>query len=429
MTVNKLEEDLKILIDKTVQVVSIEELKNKLIKYYQNNIPLRVKLGLDPTSPDIHLGHTVVLNKMRQFQDLGHEVILIIGDFTALIGDPSGRNITRKPLSKDEIEKNATTYTEQVFKILDPKKTKIEYNSKWLRQLGSDGFIKLCSKFTISQILQREDFSNRLKENKPIAIHEIIYPIAQAYDSVMIKADVELGGTDQTFNLLLGRELQKEFGQEPQIIMTMPILEGIDGIEKMSKSLKNYIGITESPSDIFGKIMSISDELMLKYYLLLTPINSSEIENYRSLIKENKLNPKDLKIKLAKLIISKFYNEQEANKAESNFLHIFSERKLPSNVPISIYPCSKEKLWIVKIILNEKMVPSQSEARRLIKQGAVYYKEFPHNENIPSDISIKEMIKVSSENFEFNISKPMLILLKVGKKQFKAIQFKEMKSN
>lgn len=423
MITNKIEEDINILINKAIQVVSVEELRKKLLRFYQEGTPLKVKLGLDPTSPDIHLGHTVVLNKMREFQDLGHEVILIIGDFTALIGDPSGRNITRKPLSKEEIEKNASTYTKQVLKILDPQKTKIEYNSKWLRQLGSDGFIRLCSKFTVSQILQREDFSNRLKDNKPISIHEIIYPIAQAYDSVMIKADVELGGTDQTFNLLLGRELQKEFSQEPQIIMTMPILEGIDGIEKMSKSLKNYIGITESPSEIFGKIMSISDELMFKYYLILTNTTSSEIENYKYLIKENKLNPKDLKINLAKLIIKRFYNEEEAEKAAENFLHIFSERKLPRLFEVSSYKCQKEKLWIVKLILNERMVPSQSEARRLIKQGAVYYKNLSINEDLPTELSIKDMTKVISENLELDISKPIIILLKVGKTKFKAIKF------
>jgi len=423
MITKKIENDINILINKAIQVVSVEELKKKLLRFYQEGIPLKVKLGLDPTSPDIHLGHTVVLNKMREFQDLGHEVILIIGDFTALIGDPSGRSLTRKPLTKDEIEKNASTYTEQVLKILDPSKTKIEYNSKWLRQLGSDGFIRLCSKFTVSQILQREDFSNRLKENKPISVHEIIYPIAQAYDSVMIKADVELGGTDQTFNLLLGRELQKEFGQEPQIIMTMPILEGIDGIEKMSKSLKNYIGITENPSEIFGKIMSISDELMFKYYLLLTNTTPLDIENYKYLIRDNKLNPKDLKINLAKLIIKRFYSEEEAEKAAENFLRFFSEKKLPQLYEVSCYKCQKEKLWIVKLILNEGMAPSQSEARRLIKQGAVYYKILSINENSPTEISIKDMTKVISENFEIDISKPISILLKVGKTKFKAIKF------
>jgi len=423
MNAYAIEEDLKKLAHRCIQMVNSEELRIKLIRYYKEGIRIKVKLGLDPTSPDIHLGHTIVLRKMRDFQDLGHEVILIIGDFTALIGDPSGRNITRKPLSREEIEKNAETYRTQVCKILDPDKTKIEFNSTWLRALGSDGFIKLCSKFTVSQILQRDDFTKRMKENQPIFLHELVYPLAQGYDSVMIKADVELGGTDQTFNLLLGRELQREFNQEPQIAITMPILEGTDGTEKMSKSLNNYIGITESPRQIFGKLMSISDPLMFRYYALLTDMEEIEIAKNKKAVEDSIINPRDLKITLAKHIITQFHNQEEADNAESDFLHTFSERKLPEDLPISFNNCEPKKIWLIKLILQEGMAKTQSEARRLIQQGGVYFKIIPDFEIIPVDLSIKEMNKVADEGLEIDISNPLVVLLRVGKKQFRAIKF------
>ncbi len=419
----QLEKDLKKLLRNCVQVINEDELREKLIRYYKGGKALKAKLGLDPTAPDIHLGHTIVLNKLRDFQDLGHEVILIIGDFTGMIGDPSGRSLTRKPLSSEEIEKNAETYRNQVFKILDPDKTIVEYNSKWHKTLGSDGFIKLCSKFTVSQILQRDDFANRLRENKPISMHELIYPIAQAYDSVMIEADVELGGTDQTFNLLLGRDLQREFNQEPQICMTLPILEGLDGIEKMSKSLNNYIGVTEPPKEIFGKIMSISDELMLKYYLLLTDIDDQTIELWKTQIKENKLNPRDLKSNLAKMLVKKFYSEIEANQAEIEFNQVFSHHKLPDDVPVSFYNCQEEPMWIVKLILQEKMANSQSEARRLIKQGGVYYKIMEDFDTKICNLSVNEMNNLTNENFEIDVNNPLSLVLKVGKKNFRIIRF------
>lgn len=419
----RIEQDLKKLLRNCVQVVSVDELRIKLMRYYREGKPLKAKLGLDPTAPDIHLGHTIVLRKLRDFQDLGHEVILIIGDFTGLIGDPSGRSLTRKPLTREEIDKNAETYRNQIFKILDPHKTRVEYNSSWHRDLGSDGFIKLCSKFTVSQILQRDDFATRMKENKPISIHELIYPIAQAYDSVMVVADVELGGTDQTFNLLLGRELQREFQQEPQICMTLPILEGLDGVEKMSKSLSNYVGVTEPPKEIFGKIMSISDELMFKYYLLLTNIDEPNIEEWKNQIKENKLNPKDLKIALAKHIIHEFYSEQEAEKAKKDFMQLFSQHRLPEEIPVSFYNCQPEKIWIVKLILQEKMVNSQSEARRLIKQGGVYYKILKDFDTESYSFSVNEMDKLVDENYEIDVSYPLSIILKVGKRNFRVIKF------
>jgi len=420
---NKIEQDMKKLLKNCVQVVSEEELRNKLLRYYKEGKPLKAKLGLDPTAPDIHLGHTIVLRKLRDFQDLGHEVILIIGDFTGMIGDPSGRSATRKPLTQEEIEKNAETYRQQVFKILDPKKTRVEYNSKWHRELGSDGFIKLCSKFTISQILQRDDFATRLKENKPISMHELIYPIAQAYDSVMIQADVELGGTDQTFNLLLGRELQREFQQEPQICMTLPILEGLDGIEKMSKSLGNYIGVTEPPKEIYGKVMSISDELMFKYYSLLTDVDEKIIDEWKNQIKANTLNPKDLKAELAKKLVRQFYSDEDATKAELEFNKVFSQHKLPEDIPISFYNCKPEKVWLVKIILQEKMAISQSEVRRLIRQGGVYYKILQDFQTEEKELSVDEMERLDDENYEIDISNPMSLILKVGKKNFKIIKF------
>lgn len=419
----RIEKDLKKLLRNCVQVVSVNELRMKLMRYYKEGKPLKAKLGLDPTAPDIHIGHTIVLRKLRDFQDLGHQVILIIGDFTGLIGDPSGRSLTRKPLTREEIDKNAETYRNQIFKILDPNKTRVEYNSSWHRALGSDGFIKLCSKFTIAQILQRDDFSTRMKENKPISIHELIYPIAQAYDSVMIEADVELGGTDQTFNLLLGRELQREFEQEPQICMTLPILEGLDGIEKMSKSLNNYIGVTDPPEEIFGKIMSISDELMFKYYLLLTNIDERTIEEWRNRIKENELNPRDLKVELAKYLVKEFYSEQEAEKAEKDFMRVFSQHKLPKDIPVSFYDCQSGKIWIVKLILQEKMANSQSEARRLIKQGGVYYKILQDFDAESYSFSVNEMKKLDDDNYEIDVNYPLSIVLKVGKKNFRIIKF------
>ncbi|OGF58677.1 MAG: tyrosine--tRNA ligase [Candidatus Fischerbacteria bacterium RBG_13_37_8] len=423
MDVKKIEEDLDRLVKNCIQVVNVEELKVKLIRYYREGKPIKAKLGLDPTAPDIHLGHTIVLRKLRDFQYMGDEVILIIGDFTGLIGDPSGRNVTRKPLSRDEIEKNAETYRQQIFKILDPAKTRVEYNSTWLRELGSDGFIRLCSRFTVSQILQRDDFSTRLKENKPISVHELIYPIAQAYDSVMIEADVELGGTDQTFNLLLGRELQREYQQEPQICMTLPILEGLDGVEKMSKSLGNYIGVTESPKEIFGKVMSISDQLMFRYYALLTGVPDTELETWKSMISDNKLNPMELKTRLARTLIEQFYDAAEAEQAEIEFKHIFSERKLPEEMPVSFYNCEDQKIWIIKLIMQEGMVSSQSEVRRLIKQGGVYYKIISDFENVPAELPQSEMERVPDANFEVDACAPMALILKVGKKSFRLIKF------
>ncbi|MCP2598467.1 tyrosine--tRNA ligase [Candidatus Aminicenantes bacterium AC-335-L06] len=293
------EEQLEYIKKGTVEIIQEDELLKKFERSIKENRPLRVKVGFDPTAPDIHLGHTVVIRKMKHFQDLGHEVIFLIGDFTGLIGDPSGRSSTRPPMTREEILKNAETYKQQVFKILDPKKTIIDFNSRWLGKLTSFDIIRLASKYTVARILERDDFSNRMKKNLPISIHEILYPLMQAYDSVALKADVEMGGTDQKFNLLVGREIQREYGQEPQVIITMPLLEGLDGVEKMSKSLGNYIGITEPPSEIYGKIMSISDELMFRYYELLTDLSQLEIQKLKESEKE-KIR-RELKEKLSKM--------------------------------------------------------------------------------------------------------------------------------
>jgi len=351
-----------------------EELESLIEKSIAENEPLKVKLGLDPTAPDIHLGHMVVLNKLRQFQNLGHKAILIIGDYTARIGDPSGRSTLRPKLSDDEIENNAKTYTEQAFKILVPEKTEIVKNSEWLGKLKFEDILNLTSRFTVARMLEREDFKNRYKNESPIAIMEFLYPIMQAYDSVAIKADIELGGTDQRFNLLMGRELQKEFGQKQQIAITMPILVGTDGVEKMSKSLGNYIGVYEPASEIFGKVMSIPDDVLIDYLRLLTTIEQKKIEEIESDIKEDRLNPSLAKRMLAKTIIKNLYSETEASKAEENFDLIFKKKKVPEKIDKYIIysgDIKEKKISVVKLLNDSGLSSSNSEARRLITQGGV----------------------------------------------------------
>jgi tyrosyl-tRNA synthetase len=351
-----------------------EELNDLLEQSIKENRPLKVKLGLDPTSPDIHLGHTVVLNKLRQFQDLGHKAILIIGDYTARIGDPSGRSTLRPKLDPEIIDKNAKTYMKQAFKILDPEKTEVVKNSKWLRPLKLEDILNLTSRFTVARMLERDDFKKRFHGNIPIAIMEFLYPIMQAYDSVAINADIELGGTDQRFNLLVGRELQKEFGQKPQIAITMPILVGTDGVEKMSKSIGNYIGVTETPEEIFGKIMSIPDTIIIDYYRLLTRLPGSEIDNIEKNMKEEGGNPVIAKRRLAKLIVKNLYDIDRAIKAEKNFDSIFKEKKVPDEVEEYILredDIKKGKVWVVNLLVSCGLSESNSEARRLISQGAI----------------------------------------------------------
>jgi len=352
-----------------VEIIPETELKNKLYNSIKNNKPLRIKLGLDPTAPDIHLGHTVVLNKLRQFQDMGHEVHLIIGDFTARIGDPSGKSETRRQLTAEQIKINAATYQEQIFKVLDKNQTIIHYNSEWLENMNLADVLNLAGKYTVARMLERDDFSKRYKEGMPIGVHEFMYPLMQGYDSVELRADVEMGGTDQTFNLLVGRNLQREYGQEPQIALTMPILEGTDGIQKMSKSLGNYIGVNEEPNEIFGKTMSITDDLICRYFELVTRVPMNEINDIKSGMAKGDLNPRDAKIKLAKEIITIFYNEEEAEKAEERFRLIFSRRDLPDDIPE--IETNEREVWLPKFLLEQGMVQSTSDGRRMIKQDAV----------------------------------------------------------
>ncbi len=354
------EEQLKLIKEGTVEIIEEGELLEKL----KRGKPLKVKAGFDPTAPDLHLGHTVLLQKLRQFQKLGHEVYFIIGDFTAMIGDPTGRSETRPPLSREEVLKNAETYKEQVFKILDPEKTNIVFNSQWLDKLGTKGVIELSAKYTVARMLERDDFSKRYKEGIPIHIHEFLYPLLQGYDSVAIEADVELGGTDQKFNLLVGRDIQREYGLEPQVCITLPLLVGTDGVKKMSKSYGNYIGITEEPKTMFGKIMSISDELMWEYYALLTDYTESDIESMKK-----DMHPMEAKKKLAHYLVSRFHSKEEADKAREFFERTFSERQFPSDAPEVKIP--EEEISVINLLLKIGAVSSKNEARRIIQGGGL----------------------------------------------------------
>ena len=350
----------------TEEIIQQSELEAKLKK----GKALRVKTGFDPTAPDLHLGHTVLINKMRHFQELGHHIMFLIGDFTGLIGDPSGKNITRKPLSREEIAENAETYRQQVFKILDPELTEICFNSTWGEALGAAGMIKLASQYTVARMLERDDFKKRYAGNQPISIHEFLYPLMQGYDSVAMRADVELGGTDQKFNLLVGRELQKEDGQEPQVILTMPILEGLDGVNKMSKSLNNYIGIDEAPDEMFGKLMSISDDLMWRYFELLSFLPLESIEKYKFSVKEGE-NPRDIKFLLAMEIIARFHSQQSAERAKENFIQRFRHGAVPDEMPEAELQSREGKLGLGQVIKQAGLTSSSSEAHRMIAQGAV----------------------------------------------------------
>ena len=338
-----------------------------LIEKLKENRPLRVKLGADPTAPDIHLGHTVVLNKLRQFQQFGHEVIFLIGDFTGMVGDPSGKNTTRPPLSREDVLRNAETYKQQIYKILDPQKTRIVFNSEWLGKLGTEGMIRLASNYTVARMLERDDFKKRFTNNQPIAIHEFIYPLLQGHDSVALEADVELGGTDQKFNLLVGRELQKSAGQKPQVAITLPLLVGLDGEKKMSKSLGNYIGVTEAPGEMFGKIMSISDDLMWDWYNLLSFRPLTEIAQLKEDVANGK-NPRDVKILLAKEIIARFHDEAAADAAEQEFINRFQKRAMPDEMPEFTF---EGEIGLANLLKEAGLVASTSEANRMVQQGGV----------------------------------------------------------
>jgi len=368
-----IDEQIQYLAKGTVEIIPEIEFRRKLEKSAKTGRPLRIKLGVDPTAPDIHLGHTVVIRKLRAFQDLGHTVIFLIGDFTGLIGDPSGNSATRPQLTRDQINKNAETYKQQIFKLLDRDKTVIDFNSRWMDQLGSDGFIRLASHVTVKQILERDDFAKRLAEERPVALHELLYPLTQAYDSVALEADVELGGTDQKFNLLMGRNLQREYDQEAQICMIMPLLEGTDGVQKMSKSLGNYIGINESPQEIFGKVMSISDDLMWRYYELLTDLSVDEIMRMREAAKSGNANPRDFKVQLAKLIITDFHSASAADVAEEDFVRRFRNKETPEEVEERALPANDPQGWdLSRMLVTVGLAESKADARRLIQQGGVY---------------------------------------------------------
>ncbi len=360
-------QDALTLIKRGVDEILVED---ELVAKLNKGRPLKIKLGADPTAPDIHLGHTVILNKLRQFQELGHEVIFLIGDFTGMIGDPSGKNSTRPPLTRDDVLRNAETYKEQVFKILDPAKTRIVFNSQWLEDLGAAGMLKLASNLTVARMLERDDFKKRFAGNQPIAIHEFMYPLLQGYDSVALEADVELGGTDQKFNLLMGRELQKAEGQDAQVVIMLPLLEGLDGVKKMSKSAGNYIGINEAPTEMFGKIMSLSDELMWRYYELLSFRPMSEIGQFKADI-ENGANPRDIKILLAKEIIARFHSQEDAEAAHQDFIQRFQKNAMPDDMPEVALQADGDGMAIANLLKEAGLVGSTSEGMRMIKQGAV----------------------------------------------------------
>lgn len=365
------EEQLRLIKHGVAELLPEEELKKKLEKSMATGKPLKIKLGLDPTAPDIHLGHTVVLRKLKLFQELGHEVIILIGDFTARIGDPTGKSATRKPLDPETIMQNAATYKEQIFKILDPEKTVVRYNSEWLNTLSFAEVLKLAAQYTVARMLERDDFHKRYVEGRPIGVHEFMYPLMQGYDSVALEADVEFGGTDQTFNVLMGRHLQQEMGQEPQCIITMPILEGLDGVQKMSKSLGNYIGVCEAPKDMYGKAMSIPDELMMRYYMLVTDMSIEEQEALSKGLQEGRVHPRDAKMQLAYTLVSLYHGEEAAKEAQDEFIRVFQKGTLPTDIPEFSLEQSEKEVWLPKFLVEAGLVTSSSEARRSLKQGAV----------------------------------------------------------
>ena len=377
MQVSAMEKDisksLELISRGAVDIIDIKELESKLEAAVRDNRPLRVKAGFDPTAPDLHLGHTVLIQKMKHFQQLGHQVVFLIGDFTGLIGDPTGKSETRPPLTPEQVQENAATYKEQIFKILDPEKTEIAFNSVWMNEMKSIDMIRLCAKHTVARMLERDDFKKRFNSQKPIAIHEFIYPLIQGYDSVALRADVELGGTDQTFNLLVGRHMQKEYGQRPQTVITMPLLEGLDGVNKMSKSLGNYVGITDEPGSMFGKLMSVSDELMFRYYELLSSMDMDEINALRKDMEQGRIHPREVKVKLAMELVARFHGEDAAVKARDGFDAQFRRGEVPEDIPEFAVPADmdREALFLPRLLKEAGVVQSASEARRLLKQGAV----------------------------------------------------------
>jgi len=400
-----IEEQVSLIERGTVDVVSRDDLVRKLEKSRASGVPLKIKTGFDPTAPDLHLGHTVLIQKMKHFQDLGHDIYFLIGDFTGMIGDPTGKSETRKPLTLEDVARNAETYKEQIFRILDPEKTKVVFNSTWLDELSSQDMIRLASQLTVARMLEREDFKVRFNNERPISIHEFLYPLIQGYDSVALEADVELGGTDQLFNLLMGRDLQRAWKQEPQVVITMPLLEGLDGVNKMSKSLDNYIGITDTADNIYGKVMSISDSLMFRYYELLSDLSAAEIKALESGIDDGTLHPKEVKIKLAKELTARFHGLNAAEKAEEVFEQVFKHHGLPEDIPELHLKKGDGEIWLPKLLVEAGLTVSTSEARRMIKQQAVSL----DGEKVRD---MEHMVQPATE-----------IMVKVGKRRFAKIRF------
>jgi tyrosyl-tRNA synthetase len=395
------DEQLAYLKKGAAEIIPEPELRASLEKSLKSSTPLRVYLGVDPTAPDLHLGHTVVLRKLKHFQDLGHTAVFLIGDFSAMIGDPTGVSETRPPLTREQVDANAKTYLAQVFKILDPAKTEVRYNSEWLGKLSAEAIVRLCSHYRLARMLEREDFRKRLDEGHPISVHELLYPLLTAYDAVSLKSDVELGATEQKFNLLVHREIQREYGLPGQAILTMPILVGLDGQRKMSKSLGNYIGITEPPADMFGKIMSIPDDLMWTYYELTTDRTPQQIAALQQEVSSGTLHPMDAKMRLAEEIVSGFHGPDPARKAAENFQRVFRDRQSPSDVPVRKLPLGSPKK-LIALLVELKLAPSKSEAERLIKQGGVEIDE----------------TRVNDPRKDLDLSKPAQFLLRAGKKKF-----------
>ena len=393
------QEQIQIIQRGVAEIIDEKDLKRLLEKSIKSGKPLRVKAGFDPTAPDLHLGHTVLLQKMKQFQDLGHEVIFLIGDFTGMIGDPTGKSETRKSLTREEVDVNAKTYLEQVYKILDKDKTVVMFNSEWMNKFTSTDMINLAAQYTVARMIERDDFQNRLAKNLPVSIHELLYPLIQGYDSVAMKADIELGGTDQKFNLLVGRDLQRGHNMEPQVVLTLPLLEGTDGVQKMSKSLGNSIGVLEAPHEMFGKIMSISDNLMWRYYQLLSDLDEQEVQALRQKAEQGAMNPKEAKMGLAGELVARYHSQEWADQARQEFDSVFKNKNIPKDIP-TLETWGADPKWICKVMAEADLSSSTSDARRLVRQGAV---------SLDGE-------KITDENFQLNGNQAYLI--KVGKKRF-----------
>jgi tyrosyl-tRNA synthetase len=409
------DKDMEIVERGAVDLISVDEMKKKLARAKRDGKPLRIKLGMDPTAPDLHLGHTVVLQKLKQFQELGHTAIFLIGDFTGMIGDPTGRIETRPVLSKEDLLQNAETYKKQVFKILDREKTEIRFNSEWFESMNAADMVRLCAQYTVARMLEREDFKNRYQNNLPISVHEFLYPLVQGYDSVALGADVELGGSDQIFNLLVGRDIQKVYNQESQAVLTVPLLEGTDGVNKMSKTYGNYVGINEDPDVIFGKLMAISDDLMLRYYELLSDISIAELRDLKGSLERGSVHPMDAKMRFAQEVVRRFHGAAEGLKAEEHWKKIHREGEIPVDVERVIRKRVTEPVWLPGLLKDIGMVQSTSEGKRIIGQGGVY--------RTNSDASGGDvLVKIVGESLSIDNGE---ITFRVGKKKFKTVVFED----